>query len=155
MAIDFSAFDNNVDTEQLAQDVANAPAQEFDEVPNGTYIVGFEAMEIKLTKAGDKLMFAVQCKIKEGDQKGKMIFFNRVISGNKNTEKWNDGRAIKSVITWLKKLETETVPEFFNYQDFADCVLDIFQEFKDVVEAEVEYKADNFNPISIKEVFDV
>lgn len=155
MAIDFSAFDNNVDTEQLAQDVANAPAQEFDEVPNGTYIVGFEAMEIKLTKAGDKLMFAVQCKIKEGDQKGKMIFFNRVISGNKNTEKWNDGRAIKSVITWLKKLETETVPEFFNYQDFADCVLDIFQEVKDVVEAEVEYKADNFNPISIKEVFDV
>ena len=155
MAIDFSAFDNNVDTEQLAQDVANAPAQEFDEVPNVTYIVGFEAMEIKLTKAGDKLMFAVQCKIKEGDQKGKMIFFNRVISGNKNTEKWNDGRAIKSVITWLKKLETETVPEFFNYQDFADCVLDIFQEVKDVVEAEVEYKADNFNPISIKEVFDV
>lgn len=155
MAIDFSAFDNNVDTEQLAQDVANAPAQEFDEVPNGTYIVGFEAMEIKLTKAGDKLMFAVQCKIKEGDQKGRMIFFNRVISGNKNTEKWNDGRAIKSVITWLEKLETETVPEFFNYQDFADCVLDIFQEVKDVVEAEVEYKADNFNPISIKEVFDV
>lgn len=155
MAIDFSAFDNNVDTEQLAQDVANAPAQEFDEVPNGTYIVGFEAMEIKLTKAGDKLMFATQCKIKEGDQKGRMIFFNRVISGNKNTEKWNDGRAIKSVITWLEKLETETVPEFFNYQDFADCVLDIFQEVKDVVEAEVEYKADNFNPISIKEVFDV
>lgn len=155
MAIDFSAFDNNVDTEQLAQDVANAPAQEFDEVPDGTYIVGFEAMEIKLTKAGDKLMFAVQCKIKEGDQKGRMIFFNRVISGNKNTENWNDGRAIKSVITWLEKLETETVPEFFNYQDFADCVLDIFQEVKDVVEAEVEYKADNFNPISIKEVFDV
>lgn len=155
MAIDFSAFDNNVDTEQLAQDVTNAPAQEFDEVPNGTYIVGFEAMEIKLTKTGDKLMFAVQCKIKEGDQKGRMIFFNRVISGNKNTEKWNDGRAIKSVITWLEKLETETVPEFFNYQDFADCVLDIFQEVKDVVEAEVEYKADNFNPISIKEVFDV
>lgn len=155
MGIDFSAFDNNVDTEQLAQDVANAPAQEFDEVPNGTYIVGFEAMEIKLTKAGDKLMFATQCKIKEGDQKGRMIFFNRVISGNKNTDKWNDGRAIKSVITWLEKLETETVPEFFNYQDFADCVLDIFQEVKDVVEAEVEYKADNFNPISIKEVFDV
>lgn len=155
MAIDFSAFDNNVDTEQLAQDVANAPAQEFDEVPDGTYIVGFEAMEIKLTKAGDKLMFAVQCKIKEGDQKGRMIFFNRVISGNKNTENWNDGRAIKSVITWLENLETETVPEFFNYQDFADCVLDIFQEVKDVVEAEVEYKADNFNPISIKEVFDV
>lgn len=155
MAIDFSAFDQNVDVEQLAKDVANEPAAEFDEVPNGKYIVSFEAMEIKLTKAGDKLMFAVQCKIKEGDQKGRMIFFNRVISGNKSTEKWNDGKAIKSVITWLEKLGTETVPEFFNYQDFADCVLDIFQEVKDAVEAEVEYKADAFNLISIKEVFDL
>lgn len=119
-------------------------------VPNGTYTVSIESMGI--TTKNNHLMFATQCKIKEGDQKGRMIFFNRVISGNKNTEKWNDGRAIKSVITWLEKLETETVPEFFNYQDFVDCVLDIFQEVKDVVEAEVEYKADNFNPISIKEV---
>lgn len=155
MAIDFSAFDQNVDVEQLAKDVANEPAAEFDEVPDGKYIVSIEAMEIKLTKAADKLMFAVQCKIKEGNQKGRMIFFNRVISGNKSTEKWNDGKAIKSVITWLEKLETETVPEFFNYQDFADCVLDIFQEVKDAVEVEVEYKSDNFNPISIKEVFDL
>lgn len=155
MAIDFSAFDQNVDVEQLANDVKNAPATEFDEVPDGKYIVSIEAMEIKLTKAGDKLMFAVQCKIKEGDQKGRMIFFNRVISGNKSTEKWNDGKAIKSVMTWLEKLDTETVPEFYNYQDFADCVLDIYQEIKDVVEVEVEYKANKFNPISIKEVFDV
>lgn len=155
MAIDFSAFDQNVDVEQLAKDVANEPAAEFDEVPDGKYIVSIEAMEIKLTKAADKLMFAVQCKIKEGNQKGRMIFFNRVISGNKSSEKWNDGKAIKSVITWLEKLETETVPEFFNYQDFADCVLDIFQEVKDAVEVEVEYKSDNFNPISIKEVFDL
>lgn len=155
MAIDFSAFDQNVDVEQLAKDVANEPAAEFDEVPDGKYIVSIEAMEIKLTKAADKLMFAVQCKIKEGNQKGRMIFFNRVISGNKSSEKWNDGKAIKSVITWLEKLETETVPEFFNYQDFADCVLDIFQEVKDAIEVEVEYKSDNFNPISIKEVFDL
>ena len=32
MAIDFSAFDQNVDVEQLAKDVANEPAAEFDEV---------------------------------------------------------------------------------------------------------------------------
>lgn len=119
-------------------------------VPNGTYTVSIESMGI--TTKNNHLMFAAQCKIKEGDQKGRMIFFNRVISGLEKSEKWGDNHAIKSVITWLEKLETETVPEFFNYQDFADCVLDIFQEVKDVVEAEVEYKADNFNPISIKEV---
>ena len=77
-----------------------------------------------------------------------------VISGNKTSEKWNDGKAIKSVCTWLDKLETETVPEFYNYSDFADCVLDIFQEVQGKVEAEVDWAAKDFNPITINEVFD-
>lgn len=154
MAIDFSAFDNKVDLNELQNEVQNAPDNEFQEVPDGKYIVGIEKMEIKLTKAGDKLMFAVQCKIKEGEQANRMIFFNRVISGNKVSETWNDGRAIKSVITWLEKLETEVVPEFINYADFADCVLDIFQEIQGKIEMEVDYKSSAFNPITILEVFD-
>ena len=118
MAIDFTAFDNKVNLDELQKEVAEADASAFDDVPDGTYIVGFEKMEIKLTNAKDKLMFAVQCKIKEGEHKGRMIFFNRVISGN-SSPKWTDGQAIKSVCTWLDKLETETVPEFINYEDFA------------------------------------
>ncbi len=153
MAIDFSAFDQKVDMKALQQEVANTDASAFDDVPDGTYIVGFEKMEIKLTNKKDKLMFAVQCKIKEGEHKGRMIFFNRTISGN-TSEKWTDGMAIKSVCTWLDKLETETVPEFVNYEDFAGCVLDIFQEVQGKVEAEVEYAGKKFNPITINEVFD-
>lgn len=153
MAIDFTAFDNKVNLDELQKEVAEADASTFDDVPDGTYIVGFEKMEIKLTNVKDKLMFAVQCKIKEGEHKGRMIFFNRVISGN-SSPKWTDGQAIKSVCTWLDKLETETVPEFINYEDFAGCVLDIFQEIQGKVEAEIEYAAKKFNPITIKEVFD-
>jgi hypothetical protein len=153
MAIDFTAFDNKVNLDELQKEVAEADASAFDGVPDGTYIVGFEKMEIKLTNAKDKLMFAVQCKIKEGEHKGRMIFFNRVISGN-SSPKWTDGQAIKSVCTWLDKLETETVPEFINYEDFAGCVLDIFQEIQGKVEAEVDYAAKKFNPITINEVFD-
>lgn len=153
MAIDFTAFDNKVNLDELQKEVAEADASAFDDVPDGTYIVGFEKMEIKLTNAKDKLMFAVQCKIKEGEHKGRMIFFNRVISGN-SSPKWTDGQAIKSVCTWLGKLETETVPEFINYEDFAGCVLDIFQETQGKVEAEVDYAAKKFNPITINEVFD-
>lgn len=153
MAIDFTAFDNKVNLDELQKEVAEADASAFDDVPDGTYIVGFEKMEIKLTNAKDKLMFAVQCKIKEGEHKGRMIFFNRVISGN-SSPKWTDGQAIKSVCTWLDKLETETLPEFVNYADFAECVLDIFQEIQGKVEAEIEYAAKKFNPITIKEVFD-
>lgn len=98
-------------------------------------------------------MFAVCAKIKEGEFKGRLLFFNRVISGN-SSPKWTDGMAIKSVCTWLDKLEPETVPEFINYEDFAGCVLDIFQEIQGRVEAEIEWKAKAFNPMTIKEVFD-
>ena len=153
MAIDFSAFDNKVNLDELQKEVEAADASAFEDVPDGTYIVGFEKMEIKLTNAKDKLMFAVQCKIKEGEHKGRLLFFNRVISGN-SSPKWTDGQAIKSVCTWLDKLETETVPEFINYEDFAGCILDIFQEVHGRVEAEVEWAAKKFNPITIKEVFD-
>lgn len=158
MSIDFSAFDNKVDLQGLQKEVQEASSNDFQDVPDGKYIVGIEKMEIRLTNAKDKLMFAVQCKIKEdlqgGGQEKRMIFFNRVISGNKSSETWNDGRAIKSVITWLEKLETEVVPEFINYSDFADCVLDIFQEIQGKIEMEVTYKGDAFNPITINEVFD-
>lgn len=158
MAVDFSAFDAKMDP-NLQDDVKNA--KEFADVPNGDYIVSVDKMEVKKTKANDKLMFAVQMSIKENadgtksEQKGRKIFFNRVISGNRVSENWNDGRAIKSVITWLDKLNTEIVPEFINYSDFAEMVLDIFQEIQGKVELDVTYKADNFNPVTINEVFDL
>lgn len=157
MAIDFSAFDSKVDLAALQKEVEEAKDTDFADVPDGKYIVSIEKMEIKLTKAQDKLMFAVQCKIKEGDQKNRMIFFNRVISGNKNSETWNDGKAIKSVCTWVNELlgEDEEPVVFVNYQDFADQILDVFQTIQGSIEIEVTYAAKNFNPIKIEEVFDL
>lgn len=158
MAVDFSAFDAKMDP-NLQDDVKNA--KEYEDVPNGDYIVSVDKMEVKTTKAGDKLMFAVQMSIKENsdgsksNQKGHKIFFNRVISGNRVSESWNDGKAIKSVITWLNKLETDLIPEFVNYSDFAELVLDIFQEIQGKVELDVTYKASDFNPVSINEVYDI
>lgn len=154
MAVDFSAFDEQVDTSALQQEIANTP--DFTEVPDGDYIVGIEKMEIKLTSKKDKLMFAVQCKIKEGDQKGRMIFFNRTISGSQS-EKWTDGMSIKSVCTWVNELltEDEAPVEFINYSDFAEQILDVFQSVKDVIELDVTYAVNKFNPITIKEVIDL
>lgn len=158
MAVDFSAFDAKMDP-NLQEDVKNA--KEYEDVPNGDYIVSVDKMEVKTTKAGDKLMFAVQMSIKENsdgsksNQKGRKIFFNRVISGNRVSESWNDGKAIKSVITWLDKMGTDLIPEFVNYSDFAELVLDIFQEIQGKVELDVTYKASDFNPVSINEVYDI
>lgn len=162
MAIDFSAFDNKVDLAALQKEVEEAKDSDFQDVPDGKYIVGIEKMEIKLTKAQDKLMFAVQCKIKEDlqgkGQENRMIFFNRVISGNKVSESWNDGRAIKSVCTWVNELlgdDDEAPVEFVNYQDFAEQILDVFQSIQNAIEVEVTYAASKFNPITINEVFDL
>ena len=161
MAIDFSAFDNKVDLAALQKEVEEAKDADFADVPDGKYIVSIEKMEIKLTKAQDKLMFAVQCKIKEDlqgkGQENRMIFFNRVISGNKVSESWNDGRAIKSVCTWVNELlgDDEVPVEFVNYQDFAEQILDVFQSIQNAIEVEVTYAASKFNPITINEVFDL
>lgn len=155
MAIDFSAFDNKVNLKELQQELQK-PANDFEEVPSGTYIVSIEKMEVKETKAQDKLMFSVQCKIKEGRQKGRMIFFNRVIAGNKNTDKWNDIKAIKSVIVWVNKLleEGDTPVDFVNYSDFGEQILDVFQAVQGMIELEVEYEANGFHAIKILAVYD-
>ena len=82
MAVDFSAFDEQVDLNALQKEVQEADDSQFEDVPDGDYDVSFDKMEIKTTKKGDKLMFSVQCSILEGNQKGRKIFFNRTISGN-------------------------------------------------------------------------
>ena len=159
MAVDFSKFDQTINKEQLRKDMEAASNQEFDEVPKGTYIISIDRMEVKPTKAGDKLMFAVQANIKETvsapkKQDKRKIFFNRVICGNRVTEKWNDGAAIKGVITWIEDLTGEKL-EFVSYSQLSEDVVSVVQDFADVMEAKVEYDPEAFNPISIKEVFDV
>lgn len=154
MAVDFSKFDEQIDMDTLQKEIREAKDSQFDEVPDGDYDVSFDQMEIKPTKKGDKLMFSVQCNILNGEQKKRKIFFNRTISGN-TSPKWTNGQAIKSVCTWLDKLETDVVPEFINYGDFADCVMDIFQEVQGHIGASVTYKKDGFNPIKINEAFDL
>ena len=156
--MDFKKFDQMVNKDELKKQMEAAP--EYDDVPKGTYMAVIDKMEVKPTKAGDKLMFAVQMGITETleapkKQDKRKIFFNRVICGNKTTEKWNDGVAIKGVITWLEKLldEGDTI-EFKNYSDFAAEVLDIYQDICPGIELKINYDPDAFNPVEIVEVFD-
>ena len=148
MAVDFSKIDEAVDLQGLQKDVEDSK-NNFSDVPKGTYIVSIEKMEIGETK-DHRPMFKMQCKIKEGEFKNRNMFMNRVIYGTKN-----DGSMIQSVLTLLEKLQTSTVPEFTGYNAFVDNVLDIYEEIQGKVELEVEYDADAFNSISIKEVYDL
>lgn len=156
--MDFDKFDKMVDNKELKKQMEAAP--EYDDVPKGIYMAVIDKMEIKTTKAGDKLMLAVQMGITETieapkKQDRRKLFFNRVICGNKNTERWNDGVAIKGVISWLEKLldDGDTI-EFKNYSQFADEVLDIYQDICPNIELKIDYDPDAFNPIEIVEVYD-
>lgn len=160
MSVDFAKFDKLVNQKELKQQMETAP--EYDDVPKGTYKCSIEKMEVKPTKAGDKVLFAVQLKIKETvdapkKQDNRYIFFNRVIFGNKTTDKWNDGIAIKGIITWIEKLlaEGDDGLEFKNYSEFADDVLDVYQDIHNAIEILVKYDPDAFNSVTIEDVYDL
>lgn len=156
--MNFDKFDQMVNKDDLKKQMEAAP--EYDDVPAGTYMAVIDKMEIKETKNHDKLMLAVQMGITETlnapkKQDKRKIFFNRVICGNKTSERWNDGIAIKGVISWIKKLldEGDTI-EFKSYGQLADEVLDIYQDICPQISLKIQYDPDAFNPIEILEVFD-
>lgn len=158
MSVDFNKFDQMVDQKELKKQMEAAP--EYDDVPKGTYMVAVDKMEIKPTKAGDKLMFAVQLGITETidapkKQDKRKLFWNRVICGNRTTERWSDGVAIKGVISWVEKLlDDGDSLEFKNYSQFAEEILDIYQDICPSIVLKIDYDPDAFNPVSIIEVFD-
>ena len=167
MSIDFSKFDATINEAELSKQLEeaknNAPQGDGLETPAGDYVAKIEKMEVGATKDG-RPMFKVQLRVIEAGENAKddvteylshfkakkpCLFMNRVIYGTKN-----DANMIQSVIGWLQKLEPSVTVEFKNYSQFADLVLDIFEEVADAVELEVAYDPKAFNSISISEVFD-
>lgn len=162
--LDFSKFDNNIDLGAIEEAKKNPHNGEGLDTPAGNYVTRIEKMELGATKDG-RPMFKVMMRVVEAGEnataevteylnhfkaKKPCIFMNRVIFGTKN-----DANMIASVLGWLDKLETETRAEFKNYSQFADCVLDIFEEVADSIELDVNYDPDSFNSIEINEVFDI
>ena len=151
--MDFTKFDSMINEAELSKQLEeaknNAPKSDK-QVPAGNYIVKIEKMEVAATKDGRPL-FKVQCRILEGEFKKWCVFMNRVLYGTKN-----DAGMINSVIGWLNNLQPRVNVEFKNYSQFADLVLDIFEEVADAVEIEVAYNPDEFNSISFdkEDVFD-
>ena len=159
MAIDFSKFDAEIDTKQLAKDVEEAAKKgggDFPTVTADDYFVTLEKMELGATKDG-RPMLKAQFKIKEntdGDKtfKGQMLFYNRVIYGTKN-----DPNMIASAVGFMNSLEPseEVGPVAFeSYSQFADLALDIAEDVEGI-EYEVTYDPDAFNSIHVIAVYEL
>lgn len=149
--MDFSKFDEQINSEQLQKEIKEAAENQgnYEETPDGTYVTKVEKLELGETKDGRPMLKAM-FRITEGDYKKKCLFYNRVIFGTKN-----DGNMIASAIGFLKSLDSGIDVVFETYSQFADLVLDIFEEIESTLEYEVEYEADAFQPISITDIFEV
>ena len=155
--MDFTKFDQQVDTEKLAADAAEAAKNggSYFVIPDGEYVVGIDKMEIGETKDG-RPMFKVQFRILEGEYKKSCLFMNRVIFGTKN-----DASMIGSVTAFLSKLEAVDEEgnsydcSFHSYSQLNDLVMDIMEAVEaDELSYLVDYAEKAFNNVSIKEVFE-
>lgn len=151
--MDWNKFDSAINKDQMKKDMEAARQNSGNtDVPDGTYTAKVDKLEIKATKDG-RPMLAAQFRITEGEFKKKCVFLNRVLFGTKN-----DAAMIASAEGFLKKLEpSEDVGAiiFETYSQFADLVMDIMEDIDGALEYEIEYKKDAFNPISIKEVYEI
>lgn len=149
--MDFSKFDEQINAEALKKDIQTAAENnsQFDETPKGTYTTKVEKLEIGTTKDGRPMLKAM-FRITEGDQKKRCLFVNRVIYGTKN-----DASMIASAIGFLKSLDSGLDIVFESYSQFADLVLDVFEEIESTLEYEVNYDPDAFQTVSINDIFEV
>lgn len=158
----FLKFDNEMNIEEIEKQKKEAAERstEYEDVPAGAYISKIENMELGLTKDG-RPMFKVMMRLKDGigDNEKEFlskytntkpcIFMNRVIFGTKN-----DGNMIASVEGWLQKIFPDDPIIFTSYSDFAEQILDAAEDCE-MLEFEVDYDPENFNSISINEVYDI
>lgn len=150
--MDFSEFNKRFNVEEIKNMPVNVGG--FTELPAGIYDVAIDKMEIKPTKAGDKLMLAVQSSILSGEYKKRKIFFNRTIRGN-TSPRWSDAQAINSVMQWLAHLQTGVNIEFINFDQFAGVVTDVFQTMSaNRIGITVDHVPGAFDPLKIVEVFE-
>ena len=155
--MDFSSFDKQVDLSQLRKDAdeikKNGGTGDYPEVPEGEYRVKLEKLELGSTSLakGSRPMLRAMFRIVEGKYKKQCLFFNRVLYGTKN-----DANMIASAEGWLESLEpSEDVGDivFESYSQFAELILDIGEDVAEL-EYDVSYTPDEFNPISIEEVYE-
>lgn len=149
MAIDFSKFDKKVDLEGLKQDIVDAEENgggSFKEVPLGTYEVAITKLELGESSKSDP-MVKVWFKILDGEYKNSLIFMNQVIT---------QGFQIHIMDEFLRSLETDIDIVFESYSQYAQLLMDIYEEIDGNYEYGLKYgEKKGFNTFEITDVFEL
>lgn len=146
----FDKFKNGIDQNAINEAITEAKENGggFKEVPEGTYEVAVEKMEIKQTKKGDD-MISIWFNILDGEFKGSKLFKNQVIKEN-----WQLGQAFDFIFSLDTGIQpTEKISNSEDFQEYLDEVMDEIEDKG--LEYEVKYTINKkgFTDITITETF--
>lgn len=147
--MDFSKFDKQVDLEGLKNDILDAEENggSFKEVPHGNYEVAITKLELTESKKHDPM---VTCwfKILDGEFKNSLIFMNQVVT---------QGFQIHIVDEFLRSLGTDVDVKFESFAQYADMIMDVFEEVDGKLEFVLNYgeTKKGFNTFEITDIFEV
>jgi hypothetical protein len=148
----FDKWNKSIDVAGLQKDIAGADQQngsgDYKEVPDGTYEVKIEKIELKASSKGDP-MVCMWFRILSGDFKNSMIFMNQVVT---------QGFQISQLNRFLKSLQAvdDDQIEFKDYSQYNDLLMDIFEEVDGTLEFLLNYGTNKkgFHTYKIEDVYE-
>lgn len=141
MAVDFSSFRENLDQKQIDQlNKDYASNSNFEELPNGTYHVELDKMELRTTNWGTD-QIGISFKIVEGEKKGRLIFYN----GTFNKKIDSGFRATARLISQLTGYDVDENSILFNitkedHQAVSDYITDLLQALHGAYQYDVSWE---------------
>lgn len=141
-------FDKAIDTKALADEVKNsADSPTYREVPEGTYEVTIDKLELVKSKGG-KPMGTVWFKILTGEYKGSRIFMNQVIMESFQIHIFNE---------FLRSLDSGIDIDFVSYKQYGNMLMNIAEAIDGKLEYALKYSTNNkgYPVFEIEEIFEV
>ena len=138
-------FDKEIDKD-IQKKIEEAENSEYVEVPLGDYEVKVDNMELKISKSGNP-MVSIWFKIIAGEFKNNLLFMNQVIN-----MPFQIGIANKI----LRALAPNVEVEFQSYTQYANLILDVFEEIDGKYEYALKYgEKKGFSTFEVLDIFEV
>ncbi len=148
MGANFDKWDKTYNISETDVESANNRKDgEFEKVPFGKYEAKLTNLELKENSKGNP-MIAGRFKIIKGQHKGRVIFYNKVVTSSSMIHFANE---------FLRSLDSGIDFHWTgSYREYSDTIEMIFQEVKDSTEYVVNYQSENgYDTLKIEDVFDV
>lgn len=138
-------FDKEIDKD-MQKKIEEAENSEYAEVPYGDYEVKVDNMELKISKNGNP-MVSIWFKIVAGEFNNNLLFMNQVIN-----QPFQIGLANKI----LRALDPNKNIEFESYSQYANLIMDIFEDIDGKFEYALKYgEKKGFSTFEVLDIFEV